>query len=93
MQISIAVGGLFVGILQYRILNNRSVKNSLWWILICFIGWTLAGLTVGLVDFLKDDIPKGPIGLILNLPLMVFVSSFILGLVTGKGAISLLNQK
>lgn len=93
LQISVAVGGLFVGILQYRILMKRSIKGSFWWILICFIGWTSAGLFVGLVDYLKDYIPNGPIGLILNLPLIVLVSSLTLGLVTGSGLIRLLNQK
>jgi hypothetical protein len=93
VQIGVALGGLFVGVLQYLILKTRSVAGSLWWILICFIGWTLSGLIVGLVDFLGDYIPPGPIGLILNLPLMVFVSSLILGLITGTGIIRLLNKK
>ena len=93
LQVGIAVGGLFIGILQYRILNTRSVAGSLWWILVCFIGWTSAGLIVGLVDYLKGYIPSGPIALIINLPLMVFISSLILGLVTGTGVIRLLNQK
>ncbi len=93
LQIGVAAGGLFVGVLQYLILKTKSVRGSLWWILICFIGWTSAGLIVGLVDYLSDYIPRGPIGLILNLPLMVFVSSLILGLVTGTGIIRMLNQK
>ena len=93
LQIGIAVGGLFVGILQYRILHIRLVAGSLWWILVCFIGWTSAGLIVGLVDYLRDYIPNGPTALILNLPLMVFVSSLTLGLVTGSGLIRLLSQK
>ena len=93
LQIGVAVGGLLVGVLQYRILNSRSVEGSLWWILICFIGWTFAGLIVGIVDYLSDFIPRGPIALILNLPLMIFVSSLILGLITGSGLIRLLNQK
>ena len=93
LQIGVSVGGLFVGILQYRILKTRSVEGSLWWVLVCFTGWTTAGLIVGLVDFIGDYIPNGPIGLILNLPLMVFVSSLFLGLITGLGVIRLLNQK
>jgi hypothetical protein len=93
MQMGVSVGGLFVGILQYRILKKKSVEDSHWWVLVCFIGWTLAGIIAGLVDYLGDLIPKGPIGLIINLPLMVFVSSLILGLVTGTGLIRLLNQK
>jgi hypothetical protein len=91
LQMSVAIGGLFVGILQYRILNTRSVAGSFWWILVCFIGWTSAGLIVGLMDYLGDYIPNGPIGIIINLPLMVFVSSLVLGLVTGKGLIRLLK--
>ena len=93
LQIGVAVGGLFVGVLQYLILKTRSVRGSLWWILICFIGWASAGLIVGLVDYLSDYIPPGPIGLIINLSLMVFVSSLILGLVTGTGIIRILNLK
>ena len=92
LQIAVAAGGLLVGILQYRILNSRSVKGSPWWILVCFIGWTSAGLIVGLVDYLGDYIPNGPIKMIINLPLMVFVSSLVLGLVTGKGLIRLLKN-
>lgn len=69
------------------------VEGSLWWVLVCFIGWTSAGLIVGLGDYLRDYIHNGPMALILNLPLMVFVSSLILGLVTGTGIIRLLNQK
>ena len=93
LQIGVSVGGLFIGILQYQILKMRSVKGSIWWILFCFIGWTTAGLIVGLVDSLRDYIPNGPIALILNLPLMVFFSSLFLGLITGTGIIRLLNKK
>ncbi|MFT6809116.1 MAG: hypothetical protein ACJA01_002348 [Saprospiraceae bacterium] len=93
LQMSIAVGGLFVGILQYGFLGTRSIKGGYWWILICFVGWTSAGLIVGLVDYLHEYIPRGPIALILNLPLMVFVSSLILRLVTGTGLIRLLKNQ
>ena len=94
LQISIAVGGLLVGILQYRILSTESVSGSLWWILICFIGWTSAGLIVGITDYLRDYIPNGPgpIALILNLLLMTFISSLTLGLVTGMGLLRLLRK-
>ncbi len=93
LQISIAVGGILVGLLQYRILSQESVKGAFWWILICFAGWTSAGLIVGLVDYLREYIPNGPVALILNLPLMVFVSSLVLGLVTGTGLIRLLKTE
>ena len=92
LQISIAVGGLLVGILQYRTLSAKSIKGSYWWILICTFGWASAGIIVGLVDYLRDYIPNGPMALILNFPLMVFVSSLILGLVTGTGLIRLLKN-
>lgn len=93
LQLSVALGGLFVGVLQYLILKTKTIVSSLWWILICFAGWSFAGLIVGIVDILNDYIPRGPIGLILNLLLMVFVSSLVLGLITGKGIIRLLHKK
>lgn len=91
LQLSVAVGGVIVGVLQYLILKAKSIKGSYWWILISSIGWTSAGLVVGVVDYLKDYIEVGPLVLILNLLLMVFFSSLVLGLITGTGFIRLLK--
>lgn len=91
VQIAVALGGLFVGVLQYGFLKTKSISGSIWWILVCFMGWALAGLIVGLVDLLSEYITSNTVGLITNLLLMIFVSSLVLGLITGLGITRLLN--
>lgn len=47
LPLSVAVGGLLVGWLQWRLLRKRSRRPG-WWVPACIVAWTLAAATVGL---------------------------------------------
>ena len=91
LQLAVSVGGLFAGILQYLMLRSKSISNSLVWIVYSVIGWSLAAFCVGFTDLFKDFLPNGQISLVLNLPLMLFASSLVLGWITAKGIKRLLH--
>lgn len=92
LQLSVAVGGIIVGVLQYLVLKANSINGSYWWIFVSSIGWASAGLVVGLVDYLKDYISIGPLVLVLNLLLLTIFSSLVLGLITGVGFMKILKN-
>lgn len=91
LQLSVAVGGIIVGVLQYLVLKAHSINGSCWWIFVSSIGWASAGLVVGLVDYLKDYISIDPLVLVLNLLLLTIFSSLVLGLITGVGFMKILK--
>ena len=74
LQFDIVLGGLFVGLLQRRILFSYSNKAS-WWVLASTAGWGLAGRAAN-VTF------SGELDAILNLG-MILMGGVILGIVTG----------
>ena len=74
LPLALAFGGLFIGLLQLRMLRVHS-KRAIWWIPACIAGWVLAGLASN-VTF------TGEWDAILNLG-MILSGGIILGVVTG----------
>ena len=78
LQYDIVLGGLFVGLLQRRVLSSYSDRAN-WWVLACILGWSLAGRAAN-VTF------TGQWDAILNLG-MILMGGVILGIVTGGALI------
>ena len=74
LQLDIALGGLLVGLLQWRVLA-RHMERAGWWVLASVVGWTLAG-RVSNVTF------SGDWDALLNLG-MILLGGVVLGVVTG----------
>jgi hypothetical protein len=78
----IPFGGLFVGILQSRLLRGK-VSKAFLWIPTCVLGWTLAVAFATVSDY--DILPKitGLLGGVLTL-LFMLSGGLVLGIVQGK---------
>jgi len=74
LQFDVVLAGLFVGLLQWRILSSY-LDRAGWWVLASTVGWGLAGRTAN-VTF------SGELDAILNLG-MILMGGVILGIVTG----------
>ena len=92
LPLSIVLGSLLVGVLQFRILKSKSLKYSKYWILVCFLGWSAAGSMVGLSDYLNQVLPRNPISIIPFILLVLVISSILLGWITGKGLAMILKK-
>ena len=79
LPISVLVGGLFVGILQWRLLRPHSDRAA-WWVPACVAGWGLPALAIALNDL---HVLPDPWGELLSIGAMFF-GGVVLGVVTGK---------
>jgi len=66
LPLSVAIGGLLVGILQFRFLKG-SIANAAVWIYASVIGWTLAALTTLLINYTMQFKVTGYLNLVLAL--------------------------
>ncbi len=84
LALSVALGSLTVGMLQYLLLKKHLKKASLWfWA--CFVGWTLAVLATKIIDYTMLIKVTGYMNLVLaflNL-LLILVGGVILGVISG----------
>ncbi len=83
LQLDVAICGLFVGLLQRRILRSHSERAN-WWVPISVVGWTLAAWTAS-VNF------TGSLDAILNLG-MILMGGVVLGAVTGGALVWMLRR-
>ncbi len=83
LQLDVAICGLFVGLLQRRILRSHSDRAN-WWVLVSVAGWTLAAWTAS-ANF------TGPFDAILNLG-MILMGGVVLGVVTGGALVWILRR-
>ena len=79
LPMSVLVGGLFVGILQWRLLRPHSGR-AIWWVPASLVGWGLPAAAIALGD---GGVFPGPGGQLLSLGAMIF-GGVALGAVTGK---------
>ena len=79
LPLSVLVGGLFVGILEWRLLRSHSAR-AIWWVPACLVGWGLPAAAIALGDW--GAFPR-PGGQLLSLGAMLF-GGVVLGAVTGK---------
>ncbi len=79
LPLNVLVGGLFVGILQWRLLHAHS-DRAIWWVPACLVGWGLPAAAIALGD---GNVFPGPWGQLLSLGAMLF-GGVVLGAVTGK---------
>jgi hypothetical protein len=84
LALSVALGALTVGALQYLLLKKHLTKASLWfWA--CFIGWTLAVLATKIIDYTMLIRVTGYMNLVLaflNL-FIILAGGVILGVISG----------
>ena len=84
LALSVALGALTVGALQYLLLKKHLTKASLWfWA--CFVGWTLAVLATKIIDYTVLIKVSGYMNLVLaflNL-LLILSGGVILGVISG----------
>jgi hypothetical protein len=80
----VAFGGLTTGFIQFMILRKQSATAYLW-IIACVIGWTLAGLTMLVIDYTMTIKTTGSVNLLLALLnlLIILSGGLILGVCTG----------
>ena len=86
LAVSIAIGALLTGILQYHLLK-RSFPKAFLWMPACFLGWTLAVGTVFIIDYtnqLKPWVSNNILLALINL-FLILAGGIVLGLITGKG--------
>ncbi|HRH65317.1 MAG TPA: hypothetical protein PLU53_03385, partial [Bacteroidia bacterium] len=81
LPLSIALGGLTVGLLQYLLLIKYFRKGYLW-IPGCFLGWTLGVLTVFTIDYTKYLALNNLITAFINL-LLILAGGVVLGVISG----------
>ena len=92
LYLSVALGGLIVGIWQAALLRPH-VQNAGWWIAGSFLGWNLAAGMVALADQLfRSHSIRGVAGLLVYLGCLTG-GGLLLGLVTGAVLVWLLRQK
>ena len=85
LPVSITLGSLTVGFLQYTILRKHSLKAKQW-IAGSFLGWVLGVLTVFIIDYtnnLKSVVSSNLVLAAINLFLML-AGGIVLGIITGK---------
>jgi hypothetical protein len=77
---SVVVGGLAVGLLEWRVLR-RHVTGGASWVLASVFGWALAGSTVVLNDKVLPKIP-GVVGALIYIA-VILIGGVPLGVITG----------
>lgn len=82
----VLMGGLFVGMLQWRLLRPR-FERAAWWIPACVVGW---GLPAGLIALGDSGWAPAPFKLISIVTM--FFGGVILGLVTGTALDSITRE-
>lgn len=90
LPLTVAIGGLLVGLLQRRILCSHSGRAN-WWVPACFAGWTLAAGTAALSGGFLDIFPRVWPVAILNLGVILF-GGVVLGIVTGGALVWILRR-
>ena len=80
----VALGGITTGFFQFMILKKQSTTAWLW-IIGCVIGWTLAGLTMLVIDYTMTINATGSVNLLLALLnlLIILSGGLILGVCNG----------
>lgn len=86
---SIFTGGMLTGLLQHTVLKNR-YAGVLRWIVVCWIGWIAASLTIFAIDFVTVNV-RNLAGFFINLTL-IFSGGPVLGWVTGKTLVIILSS-
>ena len=81
LPLSIVLGSLSAGLLQYKLLKGHAKQAHLWIWGSC-LGWTVAVLTVFTVDYTKS-LPFGNLVLALINLLLILAGGVVLGLITG----------
>lgn len=84
LAISIALGALLTGMIQYMLIKDSYPKAYLW-VPACLFGWSLAVATVFTIDYtdqLKDWITNNLLLAFINL-LLILAGGIVLGLITG----------
>lgn len=84
LPLSIVLGSLAVGLLQFPMLRHLSQKAYVW-IFGCLLGWTMAVGTVFIVDHTKALAPLVPSTLVLALInlILILAGGLVLGMITG----------
>ena len=75
------LGGIIVGLFQFRMLNGISRKPKLW-ILTSTIGWFFAVLTVSGMEYTNHITTNNMAGFAINI-LLILVGGIVLGIITG----------
>lgn len=75
------LGGIIVGLFQFRMLNGISRKPKLW-ILASTIGWFFAVLTVSGMEYTNHITTNNMAGFAINI-LLILVGGIVLGIITG----------
>lgn len=84
LAVSIAMGSLVVGLLQYQSIKKISPKASLW-IWGCFLGWMLSVVTLNIINYTMTIKVAGYMNLVMALVNLVLIlgGGVMLGIVTG----------
>ncbi|MEP7342365.1 MAG: hypothetical protein ABI977_31855 [Acidobacteriota bacterium] len=92
LYVSVALGGLIVGIWQAFLLRPHIHKIG-WWVAASMVGWNLAAGTAAIADSLfRSRSLRGIWGALASLGIIA-AGGLILGLVTGGSLVWLLRQK
>lgn len=89
LPISIMLAGLLVGLFQFKILSKLVFKAK-YWILMSFLGWALAALTIAGIDFLKGLSNNNWVMFSVNL-FLILAGGIILGITTGPSMAKILK--
>ena len=89
--LSIAVSGLFTGVLQSIILRKHSHQSPLW-IMASFAGWLLATVSFFSINYTMKLTKNNLLGFGVNLSIML-ASGLVLGFVTGLFLVRILRQR
>jgi hypothetical protein len=84
LPLSVALGGLLVGVFQYLVLKKQFQRSSVW-ILTSLAGWTIAAVIVLAIDLTMKIKVAGSLTLVLALVnlLIMLLGGVALGLITG----------
>ncbi len=90
LLVSIVLGSVLISLLQFKVLQD-SVWNPKRWILISMTGWLAASVMVMAVDYTKYVSSNNWVLFAFNL-ILILSGGLVLGLVTGRTAVSFTDQ-
>lgn len=89
LPLVVAIGGLFVGLLQRRVLRSHCDRAN-WWVPTCVAGWTLAAGTAAVSGLLPSGPSAGWLA-IFNVG-AILLGGVVLGVVTGGALVWMLRH-